>query len=133
MSTGTHTRQVEHLYGYFIQAAFPLMRKPPYGKRLTCLLVYNEMYRRGPLLDFLLNFNDGTTVFDSMTAVRPYAPFVRTRIRKYTAGLHWQLSEHFAAKGEYSYWVMGKSTVRSPTSLGLNDIYQGAFSLVLGF
>jgi hypothetical protein len=133
LSTGTHTRQVEHLYGYFVQAAFPLMRKPPYGKRLTCLLVYNEMYRRGPLLDFLLNFNDGTTVFDSMTAVRPDAPFVSTRIRKYTAGLHWQLSEHFAAKGEYSYWEMGKSTVRSPTSLGLNDIYQGAFSLVMGF
>jgi hypothetical protein len=43
------------------------------------------------------------------------------------------LSDHFAAKFEYSYWVMGKSTIRSPTSLGLNDIYQGAFSLVMGF
>lgn len=133
LSTGTHTRQLEHLYGYFVQAAFPVMRKPPYGRRLTGLLVFNELYRRGPLLDFLLNFNDGTTTFDSMTAVRSGAPFVSTRIRKYTAGLHWQLSEHFAAKGEYSYWEMGKSTVRSATSLGLNDIYQGAFSLVMGF
>jgi len=133
IATGTHTRQVEHLYGYFIQAAFPVIRNPPYGQRVTGLLVYNEMYRRGPLLDFLLNFNDGTTTFDSMTAYRSAAPFVTRKITKYTAGLHWQLAEHFAAKFEYSYWVMGKSTVRSQTSLGLHDIYQGAFSLVLGF
>ncbi|MBI5247488.1 MAG: hypothetical protein HY923_09920 [Elusimicrobia bacterium] len=129
----THTRQVEHLYGWFVQGAFPLMRTPPYGKRLTGLLVYNEMYRRGPLLDFLLNYNDGTTIFDSMTAYRQGAPFVTRRIVKYTAGAHWLLSEHFAAKFEYSYWAMGKSTVRSQTSLGLNDIYQGAISLVMGF
>ena len=133
LSTTSHSRQVEHLYGYFVQAAFPLMRKPPYGKRVTGLIVYNEMYRRGPLLDFLLNFNDGTTTFDSMTAYRTTAPFVTRKISKYTGGLHWQLAEYFAAKFEYSYWVMGKSTIRSETSLGLNDIYQGAFSLVLGF
>ncbi|MEQ1918306.1 MAG: hypothetical protein ABL955_03845 [Elusimicrobiota bacterium] len=133
LSTGTHSRQVEHLYGYFIQAAFPLMRKPPYGKRLTGVLVYNEMYRRGPLLDFLLNFNDGTTTFESMTAISSNAAFVTTRIRKYTAGVHWQLAEHFSSKFEYSYWEMGKSTLRSVNSQGLNDIYQGAFSLVMGF
>ncbi len=133
VATGTHTRKLEHLYGYFIQASFPLMRKPPYGKRLTGVLVYNEMYRRGPLLDFLLNFNDGTTTFDSMTAYRSGTPYVTTRIRKYTGGLHWQMAEHFASKFEYSYWVMGKSTIRSVNSLGLNDIYQGAFSLVMGF
>lgn len=133
LSTGTHTRQREQLYGYFVQASFPLMRRPPLGRRLTGVLVYNDMYRRGPLLDFLLNFNDGTTTFDSMTAYRPGTPFVTRRITKYTTGLHWQLAEHFAAKFEYSYWVMGKSTIRSQTSLGLNDIYQGALSLVLGF
>ncbi len=133
LSTGTHSRQVEHLYGYFIQAAFPLMRKPPYGKRLTGVLVYNEMYRRGPLLDFLLNFNDGTTTFESMTAISSNAAFITTRIRKYTAGAHWQLAEHIAAKFEYSYWEMGRSTVRSVNSQGLNDIYQGAFSLAMGF
>lgn len=132
-STGTHSRQLEHLYGYFVQASFPLMRRPPAGRRVTGLLVYNEMYRRGPLLDFLLNFNDGTTTFESMTALRSDAPFVTRQIRKYTAGLHWQLAEHFAAKFEYSYWVMGKSTIRSANSLGLNDIYQGAFSAVMGF
>lgn len=132
-STGTHTRQIEHLYGYFLQASFPLMRRPPLGRRLTGLLVYNEMYRRGPLLDFLLNFNDGTTTFESMTAYRDGAPFVTRKITKYTAGVHWQLAQHFAAKFEYSYWVMGKSTIRSANSLGLNDIYQGAFSLVMGF
>ncbi len=131
--TAIHTRQVEHIYGYFIQASFPLMRRPPLGRRLTGLLVYNEMYRRGPLLDFLLNYNDGTTTFESMTAYRQGAPFVTRKISKYTAGLHWHLAEHFAAKFDYSYWVMGKSTIRSQTSRGLNDIYQGAFSLVMGF
>ena len=129
----TQTRQVEHLYGYFVQGAFPLARHPPFGRRLTGVLVYNEMFRRGPLLDFLLNFNDGATTFESMTAYRDGAPFVTRRISKYTAGLHWLLAEHFAAKFEYSYWVMGDSTVRSATSQGLNDIYQGAFSLVMGF
>ncbi|UPT74904.1 MAG: hypothetical protein M0D55_04115 [Elusimicrobiota bacterium] len=127
------TRQQEHLYGFFVQGAFPLMRRPPYGKRLTGVFVYNEMWRRGPLLDFLLNYNDGTTVYESMTAYRDGAPFVTRRISKYTAGAHWQLSDRFAAKAEYSYWVMGKSTARTQTSLGLNDIYQGAFSLVMGF
>lgn len=127
------TRQQEHFYGWFVQGAFPLMRRPPVGRRLTGVLVWNEMYRRGPLLDFLLNYNDGTTTYESMTAYRADAPFVTRRIEKYTAGAHWQLADHFAAKFEYSYWVMGKSTVRSPTSLGLNDIYQGAFSLVMGF
>lgn len=129
----TQSRHVEHLYGYFIQGAFPLMRKPPYGKRLTGLLVYNEMYRRGPLLDFLLNYGDQGAVYESMTAYRVTAPYVTRKISKYTGGIHWQLAEHFAAKFEYSYWVMGKSTIRSENSLGLNDIYQGAFSLVMGF
>jgi hypothetical protein len=129
----TQTRQVEHIYGYFFQGAFPLMRNPPVGRRVTGVLVYNELYRRGPLLDFLLNFNDGTTTFDSMNAYRQGTPFVTRRISKYTSAVHWQLAEHFAAKFEYSYWVMGQSTVRSTTSLGLNDVYQGAFSLVMGF
>ena len=129
----TQTRQREHIYGYFVQGVFPLMRHPPYGQRLTGIFVYNEIFRRGPLMDFLLNYNDGARVYDSLVAYRPDAPFVTREIKKYTAAVHWQLAQHFAAKAEYSYWVMGKSTVRSATSQGLNDIYQGAFSLVMGF
>ena len=132
-SPTTHTRQLENLYGYFVQAAFPLMRRPPYGKRLTGVLVFNDMLRRGPLLDFLLNYNDGAQIFESMTAYRVAAPYVTRRIRKYTSALHWQLAQHFAAKFEYSYWEMGRSTILSPNSLGVNDVYQGAFSLVMGF
>ena len=129
----TQTRQLEHLYGYFIQGSFPVSRRPPFGERVTGVLVYNEMYRRGPLLDFLLNYNDGVTTYESMNAYRVTAPYVTRQIRKYTAGLHWKLSQRFALKGEYSYWVMGRSTVRSATSQGLNDIYQGAVSMVMGF
>ena len=123
----------EHLYGYFVQGSFPLMRRPPYGERLTGVLVFNHMFRRGPLLDFMLNYNDGSTTFPSTTGFREGTPFVTREILKYTAALHHKLSSHFALKFDYSYWVMGKSTVRSETSLGVNDIYQGAFSLVLGF
>lgn len=123
----------EHLYGYFVQASLPLLRDPPYGERVTGVLVFNQMFRRGPQLDFLLNASDGSTTFPSMTAFQAGAPFVTREIDKYTAALHYQLSKHFALKFDYSYWVMGKATIRSQTSLGVNDIYQGAFSMVMGF
>ena len=127
------TRRSEELHGYFVQAAFPVMRHPPIGKRVTGALVFNQMYRRGPLLDFLLNYNDGSTVFPSLSAVRPDSPYLQRRIDKYTAALNHQLSDNFALKFDYSYWVMGKATILSSTSLGTHDIYQGAFSLVMGF
>lgn len=129
----SQVRLREELYGYYVQAAFPIMRKPPYGKRLTGVLVFNQMYRRGPLLDFMLNYNDGTTLWPSLTGVRSNAPQVQTQIDKYTAAVNYQLSEHFALKLESSYWVMGKSTVVTATSLGNHDIYQTALSLVMGF
>jgi hypothetical protein len=125
----------EELYGYYVQAAFPILRAPPFGRRLTGVLVYNQMYRRGPLLDFLLNYPDPATgaVIPSLTGVRSNATQVQTQINKYTAALNYQLTEHFALKAEYSYWAMGKATVVTATSLGNLDIYQGAFSLVMGF
>jgi hypothetical protein len=92
------------------------------------------MYRRGPLLDFLLNYTDPSgTLWPSLTGVRSGATQVQTQIDKYTAALNYQLSEHFALKAEYSYWVMSRATVVTATSLGNHDIYQGAFSLVMGF
>jgi hypothetical protein len=123
----------EELYGYFVQAAFPIVRKPPVGKRLTGILVYNQMYRRGPLLDFLLNYSDGSTVYPSMTAYRVGSPQVQTQIDKYTAALNYQLTDHFAVKFDYSYWVMEKATVVTMTSLGNRNVYQSALSLVMGF
>ncbi len=125
----------EELYGYYTQAAFPLLRKPPFGRRLTGVLVFNQLYRRGPLLDFLLNYPDPVTgaTIPSLTGVRPGATQVQTQIDKYTAALNYQLTEHFALKFDYSYWVMAKATVATATSLGYHDIYQGAFSLVMGF
>lgn len=126
-------RRSEQVYGYFVQAAFPLMRRPPLGQRLTGVLVFNQLYRRGPLEDFFLNYNDGSTTFPSLTGVRPNAPYVQRQIDKYTAALNYRLAEHFTLKFDYSYWVMGKSTILSATSLGAHDIYQTAFSLVMGF
>ncbi len=127
------SRRSEEIYGYFVQAAFPLMRKPPLGKRLTGVMVFNQLYRRGPVQDFFLNYNDGTTTFPSLTGVRPDAPYILRQIDKYTGALNYQLAEHFILKFDYSYWVMGKSTILSQTSLGAHDIYQTAFSLVMGF
>ena len=48
---------------------------------------------------------------------------------KLTAGLNYQLTDHFAVKGEYSYWFMS----RAAAALGGIDIYQGAFSIVSSF
>ncbi len=125
----------EENYGYFTQAAFPVMRHPPVGDRLTGVLVYNQMYRRGPLMDFLLNVTDpaGGGVIPSMTAYKVGTPQVLTQMEKMTAALNWKLSEHFTAKFEYSYWFMGKATVPSPTSTGNLDVYQTAMSLVASF
>jgi hypothetical protein len=126
-------RRTEELYGYFVQAAFPILRKPPLGKRLTGILVYNQMYRRGPYMDFILNYNDAGTVIPSLTGVRADAPYVQRQIDKYTAAVNYELSEHFALKFDYSYWAMARSTIVTQQSLGTHDIYQGAFSLVMGF
>jgi hypothetical protein len=126
----------EENYGYFVQAAFPVLRRPPVGERVTGVFVFNQMYRRGPLLDFLLNVPDpanGGAIIPSMTAVRDGTPQVQTQIEKLTGALNYKVTDHFTAKFEYSYWFMGKSTVLSSTSLGAHDIYQTALSLVVGF
>lgn len=126
-------RNREVIHGYFVQTSFPLIKRPRYGEQVTGLLVFNQMYRRGPQLDLLLNYNDGTQVFPSLLAYNPGVPFLTTRIDKYTAAVNYQMTDYFQLKLEYSYWVMGKSSNRSVNSLGLVDIFQSAFSLVLAF
>ena len=119
--------------GYFIQLAAPLIRHPRVGDRLTGVLVWNQMFHRGPIQDLLLNQTINGTLFPSAVALRPFPERATTRIDKYTAALNWQLSEHFTLKFDYSYWTMGQASTRSVNSLGLVDIYQGAFSMVMGF
>lgn len=127
------SRNRETIHGYFIQTSFPLVRRPRWGDHITGVLVFNRLYRRGPQLDLLLNYNDGNTVFPSLLAYSPSAPYLTTRIDKYTAALNYELTEHFRLKFDYSYWVMGEASNRSVNSLGLVDIYQGAMALVLAF
>ena len=126
-------RDFEVNHGYFVQLAVPLLRRPAVGKRLTGVLVYNQVFRRGPVQDLLLNATINGTTYSSANALRPSPERSTTRIDKYTAGLNYQLSDHFALKFDYSYWTMGLASTRSVTSLGLVDIYQGAFSMVVGF
>ena len=128
------TRRFEIHQGYFIQTSFPLLKKPRWGDRVTGILVFNQMFRRGPQLDLLLNYTDlkGTT-FPSLLAYNVNAPYTTTRIDKYTGALNWQLTDHFFFKFDYSYWVMGRATNRSATSIGRVDIYQGALSMALAF
>ncbi len=127
-------RDREHIYGYFVQTSFPVLRKPGLGKRVTGVLVFNQAYRRGPLLDFFLNYvdTDGSTI-PSLTAIRPDSLRVTRRIDKYTYALNWMLTDHFFLKAEYSYWTMGRSTIRTLNSVGTTDIYQSAFSMVASF
>ena len=125
------TRQREIIHGYFIQASFPIMKKPPKGKRVTGILVFNQLYRHGPQLDLFLNYNDAGRVIPSLLAYKANTPYIDRRIDKYTAAINWQLAEHFFFKFDYSYWVMGQSTARSANSIGLVDIYQSVVSLVM--
>lgn len=128
-----HLRDFEVNHGYFVQLAAPILRHPMIGERLTGILVFNQMFRRGPIQDLLLNVVIDGKTFPSVNGLRPDAERSTTRMDKYTAALNYQLSEHFALKFDYSYWVMGQASTRSVNSLGLVDIYQGAFSMVMGF
>lgn len=125
-------REINH--GYFVQASFPILRTPRWGKRLTGILVFNQMFRRGPVLDLLLDEQVGGTTFPSVTASRNLPSRSTRRIEKFTAAVNYKLTDHFQMKFDYSYWKMNRASTRvSPVSLGLVDIYQGAVSMVLGF
>ncbi len=129
LSPTAFVRDFETLSGYYLQASLPLMRRPPWGKRLSGVLVFNRLFRRGPQLDLLTNQTIAGTLYPSIAAYNPAASRVDTRMDKYTLGLNYQLSEHFSTKFDYSYWVMG----RGATDEGVTDIYQGAFSIIMTF
>ena len=124
-------REIHH--GYFLQASFPMIRAPAIGRRATGILVFNQMFRRGPILDLFLDTNVNGTTFSSINAIGASALRVTRRIDKYTAAINYQMTDHFVFKLDYSYWVMNRASTRSVNSLGLVDIYQLAFSMVLGF
>ncbi|MBI4376986.1 MAG: hypothetical protein HY549_11115 [Elusimicrobia bacterium] len=127
------TRGWEINQGYFIQGSLPILRTPRLGQRLTGVLVFNQMFRRGPILDLFLNTTVDGTLFPSIGAIGPDPLRVTRRIDKYTAALHYQLTDHFFFKLDYSYWVMSRATTRTVNSIGLVDIYQTAVSMVMGF
>ena len=132
----TQVRDFETDYGYFVQASFPVIRKPGIGQRVNGVLVFNRMYRRGPALDLFSNATVNGTLFTSLDAFNPTAGRVTTRIDKYTAALNWQLTDHFHLKLDYSYWTMGRASTHNINPLnpnGLTDIYQWALSVVAGF
>lgn len=114
--------------GYFIQASYPILRHPRWGKRLTGVVVYNQLFHRGPQLDLFLNQTINGTTFNSIAGESPNAGRVSTRINKLTGALNYQMTEHFIGKLEYSYWSLGRSS-----TLPTTDIYQGAMSLVVSF
>jgi len=122
-------KQSEEQNGYYVQASFPILKHPKYGQRVTGVLVFNQMFRSGPLLDLLSNQTVNGTLFPSIAAASPENPRIHTRITKLTAALNYQITEHFIGKFEYSYWTMNHASTVS----GTRDIYQGAFSLVMSF
>ncbi|MDE1976670.1 MAG: hypothetical protein KGI84_05360, partial [Elusimicrobia bacterium] len=137
--------------GYYVQAAFPVMRTPPFGKRLTGILVVNQMWRHGPALDLFFNQYANGTQYSSLDALNSAGPRVTTQMDKYTAALNYQVSDHFWVKLEWSYWVLGRATdgnvyhvgnasseqgsvlASLPNSLGRLNVYQTALSFVVGF
>jgi hypothetical protein len=128
-----HLRDFEVNQGYFIQASAPILRSPRIGQRVTGVAVFNQMWRRGPIQDLLLNQVISGTNFPSVNGLRPDSLRATTRMDKYTVGVNYQLTDHFTFKFDYSYWVMAHASTRSVTSIGNLDIYQGAFSMVMAF
>jgi len=126
-------RDFEVDQGYFVQASAPILRAPRLGQRLTGVAVFNQLWRRGPIQDLLLNATIDGTTYPSVNGLRSDSYRATTRMDKYTVGLNYQLSDHFTFKFDYSYWVMGRAATRSVTSIGNLDIYQGAFSMVMAF
>jgi hypothetical protein len=132
-ATPQQMRDFEVNRGWFAQISAPILRHPRWGERLTGIFVYNQMERRGPIQDLLLNTVIGGVTFPSANGLRVDAERATTWMKKYTTALHYQLSEHFSLKFDYSYWEMGHASTRSVNSLGLVDIYQGAFAMVMAF
>lgn len=122
-------RDFEDLNGYFVQVSFPIMRQPPRGRRLMGVLVWNQMFRRGPMLTLLNNLAIDGTLFPSVGGYNATTSRINTRMDKLTVGLNYQMTSHFSVKGDYSYWFMNRST----PELGGIDVYQGAFSIVASF
>jgi hypothetical protein len=122
-------RDYEEIQGFYVQAAFPILRNPRWGERVTGIVVYNLLYRRGPELDLLTNQTINGETFESVAAYDPTRARTSRHMTKLTGALNWQWSKHFGSKWEYSYWFMGHASHQTAT----NDIYQGAMSFVLGF
>ncbi|MBI4386537.1 MAG: hypothetical protein HY551_04085 [Elusimicrobia bacterium] len=122
----------EAVQGYFVQTSYPLLRRPRWGKRLTGVAVYNQMFRRGPGLSLLLPpspININGSNFTSVAAFDPNATRVGTRMDKLTLGFNFQVTDHIIWKYDYSYW----SLVRATTQTGRRDVYQHTLSVVMGF
>lgn len=128
MSPTVVVRDFEEMQGYFVQVSHPILRAPRWGKRVTVVAVYNQIFRRGPQLDLFLNQVVNGTLFPSIAAYNPSTARISTRIDKFTAAINYQMTDHIHSKFDYSYW-----SLRRATTLPSTDIYQGAFSLVLSF
>ncbi|MBI4052303.1 MAG: hypothetical protein HY400_07335 [Elusimicrobia bacterium] len=116
--------------GFYIQVAFPIFSRPPLGKKLIGVLVYNYMERRGPKLIFSSNAKFGPTGNLSVAAFPSEALRITTHINKYTLALNHKLSDNFHLKGEYSYWDISVPPV---SNVSQTSIYQTAFSVVFSF
>ncbi len=114
--------------GYYLQAAFPVWKNPPAGKKILGILAFNRLERIGPELVFSSNPNpaDGFPI----AAFSSSPKNLKTLMNKYTAGLNWQIADNFIMKAEYSYWK-----IKVPPVFGSaqSSVYQPALSWVFSF
>ncbi|MBI3046243.1 MAG: hypothetical protein HYY86_01705 [Candidatus Harrisonbacteria bacterium] len=114
--------------GYYLQAAFPIWKNPPVGKKVLGILAFNKLERIGPELVFSKNKNPADQL--PITAFASSPQDLKTFMNKYTAGLNWQIADNFIMKAEYSYWKIKVPPVFGSTQ---SSIYQPAFSWVFSF
>ncbi len=150
LTTVQLNRDFEINQGYYVQASYPIMKHPPFGRRLTGVLVVNQMWHRGPVEDLFLNQYANGTQYASLDALNPSGQRGTTQMDKYTVALNDRMSKHFWIKLEFSYWLLGRAVDGSvygnssssetnsvlaalPNDLGRVNVYQTALSFVVGF
>ena len=125
-------RSREEIHGYFLQTSFPVLRKAPVGKRVTGIVVFNQVVRRGPQLDLFLNYNDGNDLPVSAGVQQP-SPDRHAMDRQIHRGAQLGIDRSFFS--QVRLFVLDHGKIHDPleSSLGLVDIYQTAFSMVMSF
>ena len=120
--------------GFYVQAAFPVWKNPPFFQKTLGMLAFNRLERRGPKLIFSKNLNLANNL--PITAFPNQISFITTSINKYTVGLNLRVNNYIIFKAEHSYWDIKVPNLRDDNqkyTYQQKDVYQTGLSCVISF